>query len=409
MPPWPLSTSCVSPWKTTEMANPLRSSLSRRPLLTAVVYTGSGILPLFLVSAQVLQLEADLGFDATSVGLAAAAFFGASALAANPAGTAIRRMSPGFGLRAGASLTMACSFIAALAMTNWMILLAMAIAGIGNAFTQVSANLAIFDGVSRRRQGLAFGAKQAAVPLASVLAGISLPAIALVFGWQWGFGGAALLALGLAISAPEPRTRSGETREEKPMGRPPASLPVLVAAGFFGAAAGNGISLFVVPSAVDVGIGEATAGLVLAVCSVLVVVARLAAGWTVDRRASSGHVEMAILTASGAAGALALMSTTSSTAYLLAMPVALLGAWSWPGVFFFTVIHSYPDFPARASGVALSGNLTGTVIGPLLVGALVGSGRYPVAWLCVAIAAALATLGFLGSYLVTRRRLTVSP
>lgn len=389
------------------MGRRLQAMLSRRPLLTAVVYTGTGILPLFLVSAQVLQLDRDLGFDAASVGLAAAAFFGASALAANPAGSAVRAIGPGKGLRVGVTLTLACCLVAASAQASWMIPLAVAIAGVGNAFIQVAANLAIFDGVSLERQGLAFGAKQASVPLASVLAGISLPVVGLVFGWRWGFALAALLAFAAVFSAPEPVTRHSQPRQEEPMGSTPRSLPALVVAGFFGAAAGNGISLFVVPSAVDVGIDEGTAGVVLATASLLVVAVRLAVGWTVDRRASSGHVEMAVLAGIGAAGALVLMSTGSPAAFLIAMPVALLGAWSWPGVFFFTVVSSYPSFPARASGIVLSGNLTGTVLGPLLVGALVSTGRYPLAWLFVTVSAIVAAAGFVASYSARRREVLI--
>lgn len=385
----------------------IRGYLAKRPLFTAVVYTGLGILPLFLVSAQILQLESDLGFGVASLGLAAAAYFGVAALSANPAGTVIKRIGPGQGLKVGTSFTVAACGVAALAPVGWLIPISMALGGVGNALIQVSANLAIFDGVSQGRQGLAFGAKQASVPLASVLAGVSLPVIGLIFGWRWSFVAAAALALAFALTAPEPRTRSKVRREELPMGRPPRSLLVLVLAGFLGATAGNSISLFIVPSAVDVGIGEGSAGVVLAVSSVLVVLVRVGAGWTVDRRASTGHIEMAVLVGAGALGALALMGTTSASAYLIAMPLALLGAWGWPGVFFFTVVNGYPEFPARASGIVISGNLTGTVIGPLVIGALAGAGRYDEAWLLVSLAAGLSALGFFVAYRVTSREVAI--
>jgi hypothetical protein len=84
------------------------------------------------------------------------------------------------------------------------------------------------------------------------------------------------------------------------------------------------------------------------------------------------------------------------------MPLALLGAWGWPGVVFFTVVHSYPDLPARASGVVLSGNLTGTVIGPLVVGALAGQGNYPGAWMFVTVTSVVATAAFVASQRLRR-------
>jgi MFS family permease len=379
------------------MSNPLGRALAGRPLLTAVVYTGVCLLPLALVSAQVLQLE-EIGFGVSRLGLAIAAYFGAAALTANPAGRLMGRVRPGRGLRIGGFLVVASCLIAGTATVWWLIPLATAAGGVANGMIQVASNLAIFDGVDRSRQGLGFGAKQASVPLATTLAGISLPVIGLVFGWRWVFALAGILALVLALSAPDLAGKTGVPRTEARMGRIPPSLYLLALGGFAGAMAGNGLSLFVVPSAVDIGIAEAAAGAVLAVCSLLVVFVRLGAGWTVDRNQSIGFAEMAWMTGVGAIGAFVLFATSTPPLYLLAMPIALLGAWGWPGVIFFTVVHSYPESPARASGLVLSSNLTGTVIGPLVVGSLAGRGNYPGAWLFVTVSCAVATVAFTVSH-----------
>jgi MFS family permease len=379
------------------MNNPLRSALARRPLLTAVVYTGMGVLPLFLVSAQILQLEGDIGFGVGRLGLATATFFGAAALAANPAGQAVARLGPGLSLRIGSLITVLSCLIAGTARVWWVLPLATAVGGVANGLIQVASNLAIFDGVALGRQGLGFGAKQASVPMASVLAGISLPVIGLVFGWRWVFALAGLVAVTLAVSAPHFAGRRAVERNEAPIGRPSRALLLLALGGIFGAMAGNGLSLFIVPSAVDIGIVEAAAGAVLATCSFLVVLIRLAAGWVVDRRRSIGLAEMAWMAGAGAVGAFVLMATSTPDLYLVAMPIALLGAWGWPGIFFFTVVHSFPAFPARASGLVLSSNLTGTVIGPLVVGSFAGHGNYPGAWMFVAICSAIATAAFVAA------------
>jgi MFS family permease len=376
-------------------------------LLTAVVYTGVCLLPLALVSAQVLQLE-EIGFGVSRLGLAIAAYFGAAALTANPAGRLMGRIRPGRGLRIGGFLVVASCVIAGTATVWWLIPVATAAGGVANGMIQVASNLAIFDGVDRSRQGLGFGAKQASVPLATTLAGVSLPVIGLVFGWRWVFALAGILALILALSAPDLAGRTGVARTEGRMGRIPPSLYLLAVGGFAGAIGGNGLSLFVVPSAVHIGIAEAAAGAVLAVCSLLVVLVRIGAGWTVDRNQSIGFAEMAWMTGVGAIGAFVLFATSTPPLYLLAMPIALLGAWGWPGVIFFTVVHSYPEFPARASGLVLSSNLTGTVIGPLVVGSLAGRGNYPGAWLFVTIACAVATVAFTVSHR-QRARSEVSP
>lgn len=376
------------------MTNRFRTRLERTPLLTAVIYTGMGMLPLFLVSSQILQLDQDLGFGVAQLGLATATFFGAAALAANPAGRLVSHHGAAVGIRTGSITTIVACGIAGIATAGWLIPLATLVGGIGNGLIQVASNIAIFDGVDKTRQGLAFGSKQASVPMASVVAGLSLPVVGLVFGWRWVFAGAGLLALTLALSTPRLDGRGIERRVEAAVGRPTPSMLWLGLAGITGAAAGNGLSLFIVPSAVDIGIGEAAAGGVLAACSLLVVTMRIGAGWLVDKRGSGGHGEMAWMAGVGALGALVLMLTVSPAVYLVSMPLALLGAWGWPGIIFFTVVHSYPRFPAKASGLLLSSNLTGTMVGPLIIGALAGRGDYPGAWLFVSVCATVAAVSF---------------
>ena len=61
------------------------------------------------------------------------------------------------------------------------------------------------------------------------------------------------------------------------------------------------------------------------------------------------------------------------------------------------MVHTYREFPAKASGLVLSSNLTGTVIGPLVVGSLAGRNNYPGAWLFVSICAAVSTVGFIAA------------
>ncbi len=379
------------------MTNPLRRLLTRQPLLAAVVYTGAGVLPLYLVSAQILQLEREIGFGVGRLGLATAAYFGAAALAANPAGQIVSRVGSGRSLRTGSLITLASCVIAGTATVWWILPVATAIGGAANGLIQVAANVAIFDGVSIRRQGLGFGAKQASVPAASVLAGISLPVIGLAFGWRWVFALAGLIALTLALSAPDFGRGPVGGRQEPRIGRPSRRLLLLGLGGICGALAGNGLSLFIVPSAVDIGITEGAAGGVLAVCSLLVVVIRLGVGWLVDRNESIGLVEMAVMAGMGSLGALVLSGAASPAVYLVAMPIALLGAWGWPGIFFFTVVHSFPEYPARASGLVLSSNLTGTLIGPLVVGSFAGHGNYAGAWIFVGIASAVAAAAFVFS------------
>jgi predicted MFS family arabinose efflux permease len=161
----------------------------------------------------------------------------------------------------------------------------------------------------------------------------------------------------------------------------PRPLVFLAIAGACGGAAGNAVSLFIVPSAVDIGITESIAGTILAASSALVVLVRIWSGWLTDRRRTSGHYEMAAMMGIGAVGCGILANSSSVGVYLMALTLAMVGAWGWPGLIYYTVTSTNPTEPARASGVVLAGNLTGTLIGPLIVGLLVSGSRLDLAWI----------------------------
>ncbi len=370
--------------------------LDGRPLATALLYVMIGILPLYLTSAQVLSLDADLGFGVAQLGMASALHFGIAALAAHPVGSLIQRRNATFGLRTGAGLAALAGLVAASAGRWWEILAVTALGGLANAFMQVATNVVLAQDAAYHRQGLSFGAKQGAVPLAGAMAGVLLPSVGVALGWRWPFAVAAAAAAAGMVAAPEVRNaptvvvRAGR-------GRLSPALAWMAVGGMFGGAAGNSLSLFVVPSAVEAGLSQAAAGLFLAASSVLVFGTRLGAGWFADRQHSTGHREMITLLSFGAGACIALAAAGTAATYTIAMPLAMMGAWGWPGLIYFTVVRIHPEATARASGIILAGNLTGTLVGPVVVGLLASRSLYSQAWTMVALLSAAAAAAMVAS------------
>ncbi len=366
--------------------------LSGRPLTTALVYVLIGILPLYLTSSQLLSLQDELGFGAARLGIATALHFGLAAVAARPIGGLVAKVGAQAGLRFGALLAACASAVAIATQTWWLLLAVTSLGGLANGFMQVSTNVFLASDAAFHRQGISFGAKQGAIPLGNALAGALLPVVGVTLGWRWPF----VIAAGLAAAsiALAPRLLNPPA-ESAPSGgraatRVSASLRWLAVGGFCGGAAGNSLALFVVPSAVAVGIREAAAGGFLASSAGLVFVFRVIAGWLADRTRSSGHREMITLLSVGAIAGAILAATSSAPVYLIAMALAMIGAWGWPGLVYFTVVRIHPEAPARASGVILAGNLTGTMLGPMVVGLLAEQGRFGAAWLLCSVLSAIA-------------------
>ena len=379
--------------------------LMRYPMATAVLFVMTGALPLYLTSAQFPALERELSLTADRLGVITSVYFGVAALIASPIGRTVQRLGARTGLRIGATVSAFASLAAVLAGAWWVLFLVTGLAGIANAFMQVSSNVVLARDASFDRQGVSFGAKQGAIPLASMLAGLLLPIVGVAVGWRWPFALAGVAAFGVSFLAPPVSPAPpGEISNGDPQSWSTSkALRWLAIGGACGGAAGNALSLFLVPSAVGVGISEAFAGTALAVGSGLVVVVRLATGHAADRSGSSGHREMITALALGTAGCTVLAFATSPGVFLVAITVAMLGSWGWPGLAYFTVVRIHPEAPARASGVLMASNLTGTLIGPMIVGLLARGGTYTSAWIFCALLSLVATVAITASWRAARR------
>lgn len=370
------------------VASPNRVLVSTAAVATACV------LPSFLLGAMAVQVGRDLGFDASGVGLAFAAFFGAASVASAPLGRLTEGQGPVRSLRLATLVTAsACLVTAGFASSLLTLVLPVAVAGAANALCQPAANLLIARAVPASRQGFAFAVKQAAIPFSTLLAGAAVPAIALTAGWRWGFVVAAVLAgaAGLAVGAGDAvgatvgvaRSRTDRRGSDVPM---PVMATLALGIGF-GAAAGGTLGSFLVSAAVDGGLSEGSAGWLLTAGSVAGIAVRLLAGLQADRR-DGGHLRVVAVMLLLGAGSFALLAVGEPWAYVVAGPLGFMTAWAWPGLFNLAVVQANPTRPAAATGITQTGTYIGAVSGPLLFGTIAEQVGFRAAWL-VAVGFAL--------------------
>jgi MFS family permease len=350
------------------------------------------VLPSFLLGAMAVQVRRDLGFGESGVGLGFAVFFAAASLASLPLGRRVERLGPVRSLRTAAAVTAAaCVAVAGLATSLWTLLVPIAVAGTANALCQPAANLLIARALPASRQGIAFAVKQSAIPASTLLAGTAVPAFALTVGWRWAFVAAGLLAVvagALVPGAPQPppvhpADPDGGVDADLP-GDVPGSVMARLAVGTgLGGAAGGSLGSFLVSAAVDGGLSEGGAGLLLTAGSLAGISVRLAAGVRADRRDGGHLVVVARMLLLGAV-ALGLLASTSPVAYVVAGPLAFCTAWAWPGLFNLAIVRANPRRPAAATAITQTGVYLGAVSGPLLFGVIAGAAGYRVAWLVAA-------------------------
>jgi MFS family permease len=358
------------------------SAASVRTVAATLVALTLSVMPAFLLGGIAVLVRRDLGFSEAGLGAAIAVFYTASTVAAVPGGHLAERLG---GLRAsgiGVLISSAALLGIALLANSWrQLVLFQAIGGLANALIQPATNLALARAVPLRRQGLAFGLKQTNGPIATFVAGISVPLIGLTLGWRWAFALMAVTGLAFFVVRPPTRLGSPPPPQPSPRGDSPTSPLVLTAVGCgFGIAAAASLIGFYVESAVASGHPVAHAGWWFAAGSVVGTVARIAWGWVADRRAARGLGLISGLLVSGAVG-FALLGASSSAAVLaVATALAFAAGWGWFGLIFFAVVQVSPTAPARATGIVLAGVSAGGIVGPPLFGFVVERSGYGLAW-----------------------------
>ncbi len=365
-----------------------------RAVSAAVGVTVVGVLPVFLLGGLAVQIGASLRFGATGLGVAVATYFGISALAAVPVGRLVER----YGSRTTSHAAVLISAVTLLAIglfarTYPVLLVLLALAAVTNTLGQLASNLLLAKAVPVRRQGFSFGVKQAAVPIATLLAGAAVPTIALTVGWRWAFIAAGVLAMGALVLVPGNARRAG-SRADRDTERATAALVVIGFACVLAAGSANALGSFIVSSAVHRGLSPGLAGLTLTMGSAICVAARLLGGWLADLR-TGGHLPVvAGLLGVGAIG-LALLAVASPVALVVGVLLGFGLGWSWPGVVNFAVVRLNPSAPAAATSITQTGVYGGACLGPLGFGTLATHAGYPTAWTAAAVAMVLASAGML--------------
>ena len=407
----------------------MRSTSAGRelPAIAALASLGTTavVLPVFLLGGMSATMRPELGFDERALGIMVGLYFGSAAVSSALLGGAVGRL----GARRSATLALAATAFASLGMatlatTPGRIVPLLMLAGVGNGMIQPAANLAIARRIPRPRQGITFGIKQAAIPLATLLSGLALPVIALTVGWRWAYAGVALLAPAVALGTvrffpdrdddlaarpvvraakvPRWRVRARGGRGPSPLRGSRGRLGVLAVAGALGSGAANALGAFLVASAVDAGVAAAAAGLLLSLGSAGAVIARLVVGWVADRtRIALSHVIAGMMAAGGIAFILIpeLLMTPGGPVVVL---VAFIGCLGWAGIYQLSIVRQHPVAAAAATGFTQAGMFTGGLLGPIAFGSLAAGLGYAAAWRAAGGAAVVAAMLVIGQMMAGR-------
>lgn len=358
--------------------------------------------PVFLLSALSPQIGDEMAFGPTAIGLSITAFFVSAAVSAIPLGRLTERIGLQRSLHVGVSISAAvCLMIAMFASYEWHFLVLLSLGGLSMGFVEGASASALTGHIRKARQGIAYGVRQASVPAASLLAGLSVPLVAIHMGWRVAFGSGVILGpLAWRMLPPmtlTPRVVGRRVIGHIVHGRPITILTLGIA---MGASAASAAATFLLPAITANGIPPATAGFVLAAGSIASGGVRLATGWVADHgtRTPAGILIFAL--SAGAVGAV-ILAVSQGVLLTAAGAILLLGAgWGWTGLAYLAVVQAVPHAPAAVAGIILTGMTGGSAFGPFAFSALAATTSYRIAWVATAalllLAAAVTTLARVG-------------
>jgi len=350
-------------------AVPVRAVAASIACLTASVMAG------FLAGALGSDIKDTFGISDTGLGVTLAVTYALSGVASVHAGELADRMGARRSLLLSMWVTLAGYLaVAVLARSFGTFLVSMAVAGAGLTLAGPAAKVLVAQHVSAERHGVAFAVHMSAIPLAPLLAGLTVPIVGGTSGWRWAFvGGAVLAAAGMLMLPAEPRQDRPPPVARSLTGRFShvrlAPLFVLGAAATLASAAVIGAASFFVVNSESAGISESTAGLLLSLASAGVITARITLGVMADRGRTGDIGTVAILLVASAAG-YALMAADTPWLYALGGQVAIILGWSWPALMVVALVRMNPHAPGLATSFAIGGLNLGAVLGPGAFGAI---------------------------------------
>jgi MFS family permease len=380
--------------------------MSRRPVLALITLAHTlGALSVLSVAPLSPFLLDALDLGRAQVGLFLPAVYLGGVLMSLPAGWLTDRLGVRLTLGGGLLVVGALVVAAAFAQNLPTMLGALVVAGFGFSVLNPSTGKAVLEWFPPRGRGLAMGIKQTGLTLGGFTAALTLPPIALAFGWRHALATAGALSVVAAVLVLAVYRTPGS-----PAAARPTSWPRLAELGVFMRRPGvivvfaSGLALSTAQSSVlaylalyakeTFALSAVAAGQVLALAQLGGTGSRLAWGAISDRffggRRRPGVVASALL----GAVTYALLALGAALPTAAVIPLAVLagaGAFGWVGLYFALVAEiGGARYAGLLTGVAVAFAWSGVLVGPPVFGLLLQStGSYVWPWLTLALVAVL--------------------
>ncbi len=280
------------------------------------------------------------------------------------------------------------------------------IGGFAYGFSQPYTNTLIVQKCDRDIHGFAFGLKQASIPLATLLCSITVPMIAVPFGWRVVYLTSSIILFIYVIYEFSLIKYSSDNRkvQKKNIYKVvktsfPLNLHLFLLAlcGAFGAMIGNSLGAFLITSLTYNGISIVNASIIAAIAAMVSAIVRIMAGIITDKSNLSPKNLLTGMFIFGMLGT-GLLATSTLIGQIFGAFLAYGAGWGWAGLLHYVTGKSYPGYEGVATSISQMGVSIGAAIGPLLFGWLLTFWGPSVAWVVITIVGLLALFSITLAY-----------
>lgn len=389
---------------------PATSPATRRPVLFPAflwysMAAGTFFVPALAILAPFLSRE--FGLSAVHIGLITTCFFVVGAALSPVFGGLVDAVGAPVMLFSLFAVSSAAMVVLAAAQNFAWILVAAMIGGAGAALGNPSTNALISDEVAHGRRGVVVGLKQAGVPAGSILAGVLLPPVALMWGWRPAvLFGAVIAGIGLVgavrLRRGLPHVRPGKSDDEtngSDFGTYRRSVLRLALYVLLTGAALSAVQTYLVLFGVNhAGLNETSAGIAVGLMGLVGMTSRIAAPHLAERLGRP-RLFLRIAAAGSLFSVLVIMGGEHDAALLFigAAGMGLTGIAANSLAHLVVVSHLPRRIAGRASGMVQLGFYLSWVVMPATFGWLVDvQGSYTTGWILAAALCGVSLLPTIG-------------
>ena len=348
------------------------------------------ISPLYLYGALSVQITEGLKYRPSFHGLGATSFYLVAAVFAVSLGRTTDRLDPVITLRLAIIMTIISNLGITFSNSLVMICASLAIGGLGNALATPGIAQLVQERIELKKQGLAYGFKQSATGLSTLLGGAAIPFVALDNQWRYVFGLGVLFALGILFKLNRMSssklsdlrtTNSKELRASQAKIKHSYSPEVkLISTSFaIGAAVGAGLITYLPLSNAEVGLKPTESSLVLILASSSSLITRFVVLLYMDRTNIDSIRICIVMMFLGSIGLFGL-STMSNRVITISSVISYAFGWGWIGLITYKMLRISDGNLGSNVGLMQAAAAVGSISGPIALGAAYELSGFALMW-----------------------------